>query len=78
MVSQKDRKIIRELALKWMELASLDVMTDRKRLWKAVHDLKAERPVILFETAWVDGCRQQQRPDGPAIYRTFQSKSGPA
>jgi hypothetical protein len=55
MVSQKDRKIIRELALKWMELASLDVMTDRKRLWKAVHDLKAERPVILFETAWVDG-----------------------
>lgn len=55
MVSQKDRKTIRDLALKWMEFASLPVMNDRKRLWKAVHDLKAERPVILFETGWIDG-----------------------
>jgi len=29
-------------------------MDERKRLWKAVHDLKAERPVILFETGWID------------------------
>ncbi len=29
-------------------------MAERKRLWKAVHDLKAERPVVLFETAWID------------------------
>ncbi len=55
MISQKDRTTIRELAKKWMELASLPVMQQRKRLWKAVHDLKAERPVILFEAAWVDG-----------------------
>ncbi len=41
--------------MKWMEFASLPVMNDRKRLWKAVHDLKAERPVILFETGWIDG-----------------------
>ena len=55
MISEKDRAIIRELAMKWRELASLPVMNERKRLWKAVHDLKAERPVILFETAWIDG-----------------------
>ena len=55
MVSPKDRNIIRQLAANWMELASLPVMNERKRLWKAVHDLKAERPVILFETGWIEG-----------------------
>ncbi len=55
MFSENDRNIVRELAAKWMELASLPVMNERKRLWKAVHDLEAERPVILFETGWIDG-----------------------
>ncbi len=55
MVSQKDVVIIRELASRWMEFASLPVMNERKRLWRAVHDLKAQRPVILFETGWIDG-----------------------
>lgn len=55
MICQNDHNIIRELATKWMEWASLPVMNERKRLWKAVHDLKAERPVILIETAWIDG-----------------------
>ncbi|MCX6909432.1 MAG: hypothetical protein NTY01_15515, partial [Verrucomicrobia bacterium] len=55
MISQKDRNIIRGLATQWMELASLPVMKERKRLWRAVHDLKAERPVILFETDWIEG-----------------------
>lgn len=54
MISQKDRHMIRSLAEKWRELAALPVMQQRKRLWKAVHDLKAERPVILFETAWIE------------------------
>ena len=54
MVSQNDRNVIRELATKWMELASMPVMDERKRLWKAVHDLKAERPVILVETDWIE------------------------
>lgn len=54
MVAQRDRQILRELAARWMELAALPVMDERKRLWKAVHDLKAERPVILFETNWID------------------------
>jgi len=55
MISEKDRTTIRELAGRWMEQASLPVMNERKRLWQAVHDLRAERPVILFETGWIDG-----------------------
>lgn len=54
MISQNDRNTIRDLAETYMELASLPIMTERKRLWKAVHDLKAQRPVILFETAWIE------------------------
>ena len=55
MVSQSDKTVIRELAKKYMELASLPVMADRKRQWKAVHDLRPQRPMILFETGWIDG-----------------------
>ena len=55
MVTQKDRRTIRDLASKWMEIASLPVMHERKRIWKSVHDLRAERPVILFETDWING-----------------------
>ena len=47
MIAAKDREVIRALAERWMELAHLPVMAERKRLWKAVHDLRAERPVIL-------------------------------
>jgi hypothetical protein len=54
-VTAKDRETIRELATKWMELASQPVMNERKRLWKAVHDLKSERPVILVETSPIEG-----------------------
>lgn len=54
MISPKDRRVIRDLADKWMEFSALPVMNERKRLWRAVHDLRAERPVILFETAWID------------------------
>jgi hypothetical protein len=55
MISVKDRNTIRELATKWAEFASQPVMEERRRLWKAVHDLKAERPVILVETSPIEG-----------------------
>jgi hypothetical protein len=55
MISVKDRDVIRGLAARWRELAALPVMAERKRLWKAVHDLRAVRPVILFETGSVEG-----------------------
>jgi len=55
MVEAKDRSRIRKLGMKWAELASQPVMQERKRLWKAVHDLKAERPVIMIETSTIEG-----------------------
>ena len=55
MIAAKDKNRIRELATKWAEFASQPVMEERKRLWKAVHDLKAERPVILVETSPIEG-----------------------
>jgi hypothetical protein len=55
MIAEKDKQIIRELATKWMTHASDPVMNERKRLWKNLHDLKQERPVILIETSTIDG-----------------------
>jgi hypothetical protein len=52
---QKDRDTLRDLAKRWMAHASNPVMAERKRLWTAVHDLKPVRPVVLVETASVDG-----------------------
>jgi hypothetical protein len=42
--------VIRRLADRWMELASQPVMAERKRQWTALKDLRAERPMVLFET----------------------------
>jgi len=45
-----DRDILRRLAGRWMEIAGLPIMDERKRQWTALHDLKQERPMVLFET----------------------------
>ena len=45
-----DRDILRRLAGRWMEIAGLPIMAERKRQWTALHDLKQERPMVLFET----------------------------
>jgi hypothetical protein len=55
MTAPKDRVTIRELASRWRDLASLPAMAERKRQWKAVHDLRAERPMILVETPSIEG-----------------------
>lgn len=52
---QADRQTIRALAQRWAEIAALPVMEERKRQWKALHDLRPERPMIHFETASIDG-----------------------
>ena len=49
-MSNRDREILRGLATRWMELASLPVMAVRRRQWTALKDLHAERPMVLFET----------------------------
>ena len=49
-----DKEILRVLATRWMELASLPVMAERQRLWTALKDLHAERPMALFETLFLE------------------------
>ncbi len=49
-MNNKDREILRALASRWMELSTQPIMEERKRLWTALKDLHAERPMILFET----------------------------
>jgi hypothetical protein len=48
-MSINDKKVIKDLAKRYMEIACLDEMSRRKELWRKLHDLKPERPMILFE-----------------------------
>jgi hypothetical protein len=50
MIQEKEVQSLRRLAARWMEHASSPVMPDRRRQWKAVKDLRAEKPMILVET----------------------------
>jgi hypothetical protein len=54
-VMAADRATIRDLAARWAELAALPVMAERRRQWRALHDLRPERPMILIETSSIDG-----------------------
>jgi hypothetical protein len=55
MTTDADRQRIRDLASRWSDFAAQPVMAERKRLWRAVHDLKMVRPMILVETSSVEG-----------------------
>lgn len=50
MEQHKDALRLRELANRWMEIASLSIMSERKKMWTSVKDLKAEQPMILVDT----------------------------
>jgi hypothetical protein len=50
MIQEKEKQSLRSLASRWMEHASRPVMAERRRQWKAIKDLKAEKPMILVET----------------------------
>ncbi len=50
MIQEKEVQSLRRLASRWMEHASNPAMTERRRQWQAVKDLKAEKPMILVET----------------------------
>ena len=54
-VTANDRNVLRGLATQYAEIAANDVMATRKRQWKALHDLKPEKPMIVFEGIWLDG-----------------------
>lgn len=49
-----DHQILRQLATRWMEIAHWPVMAERRRLWRAAKDLRAERPMVNFETATLE------------------------
>lgn len=49
-ISKNERKYLRELAKKYIEYANLPIMNERKKLWYAHNNCKAERPVIVYET----------------------------
>ena len=50
MIQEKEVQSLRRLAARWMEHASQPVMTERRRQWRAVKDLRPEKPMILVET----------------------------
>ncbi len=54
-MSTNERNVLRGLAARWRDHAADPVMAQRKRMWRALHDLAPERPMVLFETSSVDG-----------------------
>ena len=50
MIGEKEVQSLRRLASRWMEHASNPAMAERRRQWRAVKDLKPEKPMILVET----------------------------
>jgi hypothetical protein len=52
-LSGKDTEILRRLAGKVAEIASLDVHKEKARLWTKLNDLKSERPMVwINEICW--------------------------
>jgi len=48
-INGNDKKILRELAKRYLEISQKEEMSKRKQLWRDLHDLKPKRPMILFE-----------------------------
>ena len=49
-VPTREAQSLRSLAARWVDHANRPVMEDRRRQWRAIKDLKAEKPMILVET----------------------------
>ncbi|MCC7491244.1 MAG: hypothetical protein IT204_02805 [Fimbriimonadaceae bacterium] len=49
-ITAAERDVLRRLAAQWAELAADPVMAERRRCWTALHDLRPERHMVLFET----------------------------
>ena len=48
-IPQQDIQILRDLAKKTSEVASLPIQAERRRLWRALNGLKPERPMVLID-----------------------------
>ena len=50
MISKKEAESLRALATRWMEHSADPIMPEHRRQWRAIKDLKAEKPMILVKT----------------------------
>lgn len=50
MIQTKERESLRALATRWMAHAADPIMAERRRQWRAIKDLRMEKPMILMET----------------------------
>ena len=53
MYKANDKNRLKDLAKKWIEIASLPIMQERKVMWKDVKDLKCSKPMVLIETCTI-------------------------
>ncbi|MCL5674394.1 MAG: hypothetical protein M1501_01450 [Candidatus Omnitrophica bacterium] len=63
-ITKNDTDILRKIAKRKMEIANNPVNLKRKELWKALHDLKPKRPMVLAEHG---GIRDKKKPFEPVI-----------
>jgi hypothetical protein len=49
-IPEKEKQSLRSLAARWMAHAANPAMAERRRQWRAIKDLAAEKPMILVET----------------------------
>jgi len=54
-IVEKDKQILREIAKRYREIADMPEMQTRKQQWKALHDLKPQRPMVKLSPNWLDG-----------------------
>ena len=52
-ISVKDREVLRKLGSRIAEIGNLAVMQERRKLWKKLNALEAERPMILCEMSGI-------------------------
>ncbi len=75
-VSNKDLRIVRDLAKEVAEIAALPIQAERIRLWKACNRLTPERPMVLatqqpqgeLDAAWTE-CECED-----ALYHAYEEK----
>jgi len=49
MVTQKDKEVIRGLALEYAEIAALPAQEETRGLWRALNGLKPKRPMVMID-----------------------------
>ena len=54
-IPEKDKAILRDLAKKRAEIASLPIQEEKKELWRGLNCLDPVRPMILFEIYSLEG-----------------------